>query len=77
MAAIKPLGERILLRVLTQEEKTAGGIIIPDTAKEKTQEAEVVEIGDSEEIKVKKGDTVIYEKYAGVNVKEGETNTSS
>lgn len=70
MSAIKPLGDRVLLKVLTQEEKTAGGIIIPDTAKEKTQRAEVAEIGDSEDIKVKVGDVVIYDKYAGISLKE-------
>lgn len=70
MASIKPLGDRVLLRVLEQEEKTASGIILPDTAKEKTQKAEVVEIGDHQDIKVKKGDTVIYDKYAGIQIKE-------
>lgn len=70
--AIKPLGERVLLKPLEEEEKTASGIIIPDTAREKTQSAEVVEVGDSEEIPVKVGDKVIYEKFAGVKIKEGD-----
>lgn len=71
MPSIKPLADRVLLKVLEQEEKTASGIILPDTAKEKTQKAKVVEVGDSADIKVKKGDIVIYDKYAGVQIKEG------
>lgn len=70
MASIKPLNDRVLLKVLEQAEKTSSGIILPDTAKEKTQKAEVVEIGDSEDIKLKVGDVVIYDKYAGVQIKE-------
>ena len=73
MPSIKPLADRVLLKVLEQEEKTSSGILLPDTAKEKTQKAEVVEIGDSEDIKVKKGDIVIYDKYAGIQIKEGDT----
>ena len=67
--AIKPLGERILVKIKTSEEKTSGGIVIPQTAQEKTQEGIVVSIGDSPEIKVKKGDTIIYDKYAGTQIK--------
>ena len=73
MSSIKPLADRVLLKVLEQEEKTSSGILLPDTAKEKTQKAEVVEIGDSKDIKVKKGDIVIYDKYAGIQIKEGDT----
>ncbi|MEI0477989.1 co-chaperone GroES [Brachyspira pulli] len=73
MSSIKPLADRVLLKVLEQEEKTSSGILLPDTAKEKTQKAEVVEIGDCEDIKVKKGDIVIYDKYAGIQIKEGDT----
>ncbi|MEI0491963.1 co-chaperone GroES [Brachyspira intermedia] len=73
MSSIKPLADRVLLKVLEQEEKTSSGILLPDTAKEKTQKAEVVEVGDSEDIKVKKGDIVIYDKYAGIQIKEGDT----
>ncbi|TVL68088.1 co-chaperone GroES [Brachyspira hyodysenteriae] len=73
MPSIKPLADRVLLKVLEQEEKTSSGILLPDTAKEKTQKAEVVEVGDSEDIKVKKGDIVIYDKYAGIQIKEGDT----
>ena len=70
MASIKPLGDRVLLKVLETEEKTVSGILIPDTAKEKTQRAEVIDIGDSDEIKVKKGDMVIHDKYAGTPIKD-------
>uniref|UniRef100_UPI00255CF7B5 50S ribosomal protein L11 methyltransferase n=1 Tax=Brachyspira pilosicoli TaxID=52584 RepID=UPI00255CF7B5 len=51
MSSIKPLADRVLLKVLEQEEKTSSGILLPDTAKEKTQKAEVIEVGDSEDIK--------------------------
>lgn len=67
--AIKPLGERILIKIKTTEEKTAGGIVIPETAQEKTQEGIVVSVGDSPDIKVKKGDVIIYDKYAGTQIK--------
>ncbi len=70
MASIKPLCDRILLRVLDQEEKTSSGIYLPETAKEKTQKAQVIEVGDSEDIKVSKGDIVIYEKFAGIQITE-------
>lgn len=74
---LTPLGARVLLRRLDSEEKTTGGIIIPDTAKEKPQEAEVVSIGtggkdeDGNEItfSVKDGDRVLISKYAGTEVK--------
>ena len=71
---IKPLDDRVLLKVLPPEEKTKGGIILPQTAQEKTQEGEVVAIGDSDTIKVKVGDKVIYDKYAGttINIDEEE-----
>ena len=70
--AIKPLGERILIKIKSSEEKTAGGIVIPETAQEKTQEGIVVSVGDSPDIKVKKGDVVIYDKYAGTQIKIDE-----
>ena len=62
---IKPLGDRVLIKPIEQEEKTPSGIYIPETAKEKSQQGEVIAIGDDEKIKVKPGDIVIYEKYAG------------
>lgn len=67
---IKPLADRVLVKVEQVEEKTAGGIFIPQTAQEKTQVAAVVEIGDDEDvIKVKVGDKIMYDKYAGTAVK--------
>jgi chaperonin GroES len=67
--AIKPLGERVLVKMEEIQEKTASGIFIPQTAQEKTQIAEVLAIGDDESITVKKGDKVLYDKYAGTAVK--------
>jgi chaperonin GroES len=78
---LKPLGDRIVVKVLTQEEKTRGGIVIPDTAKEKPQEGEVLAIGSGRvlengqklPLEVKKGDKVLFSKYGGTEVKiEGE-----
>jgi len=78
---IRPLQDRILVKRIEEEEKTSGGIIIPDTAKEKPMEGKVVAVGRgkvSEEGKlmpldVKKGDRILFNKYAGTEVKiEGE-----
>lgn len=66
---IKPLGDRVLVRVEEADQKTAGGIYIPDTAQEKTQNGVVLAIGDDEEITVKVDDKIIYDKYAGTSVK--------
>ena len=73
----RPLHDRVLIKVLDSEEKTAGGIIIPDSAKEKPQEGEVVAVGPgskSEDGKispmdVKVGDTVLFGKWSGTEVK--------
>ncbi len=66
---IKPLGDRVLVKNEETEEKTAGGIFIPQTAQEKTQTGIVVEVGDDEDaIKVKKGDKIMFDKYAGTTV---------
>ncbi len=65
---IKPLADRVLIKPAEAEEKTASGIIIPDSAKEKPLKGEVIAIGNGtkdEEMIVKKGDTVLYGKYAG------------
>lgn len=63
---VKPLGNRILIKVKETEEKTSGGIILPETAQEKTQVGNVIAIGDDKEaITVKIGDNVVYDKYAG------------
>ena len=71
-----PLGDRVVIKQLVAEEKTKSGIILPDNAKEKPQEAEVVAVGpggtvDGKEVKmeVKAGQQVIYSKYAGTDVK--------
>jgi chaperonin GroES len=71
---VKPLADRVLVKLEKNEAKTAGGIIIPDTAQEKTQSGTVVEIGDdTEKIKVKAGQRVMYDKYAGTQIKiDGE-----
>lgn len=66
---IKPLGDRLLVKVLQVEEKTKGGIYIPQTAQEKTQQGVVEEIGDPDLVKVKVGQKVIYDKYAGTQIK--------
>ena len=73
---IQPLGERVVIKMLESEETTKSGIVLPGTAKEKPQIAEVVEVGpgglvDGKEVKmeVKPGDKVIYSKYAGTEVK--------
>jgi len=71
---VKPLLDRVMVKLEKNEAKTAGGIIIPDTAQEKTQQGVVVEIGDDKEvIKVTPGQKVMYDKYAGTQVKiDGE-----
>ncbi|MDR2740131.1 MAG: co-chaperone GroES [Treponema sp.] len=67
---VKPLADRVMVKLEKNEAKTAGGIIIPDTAQEKTQTGAVVAVGDDKEvIKVKVGDKVMYDKYAGTQVK--------
>ena len=67
---IQPLGDRVLLKTEKEEEKTKSGLFIPETAQEKTQTGVVVAIGDDKDvIKVKAGDKVMYDKYAGTNIK--------
>jgi chaperonin GroES len=66
---IKPLQDRVLIKVEEAETKTASGLYIPDTAQEKTQTGTVVAIGDDKDmISVKVGDKVMYDKYAGTTV---------
>jgi chaperonin GroES len=68
---IKPLADRVLIEPAQAEEKTAGGIIIPDTAKEKPQRGTVVAVGPGkkdEPMTVKVGDNVLYSKYAGTEL---------
>jgi len=67
---VSPLGDRVLIKVQESDTKSAGGIIIPQTAQEKTQTGIVVAIGtDTDVIKVKKNDKVMYDKYAGTQIK--------
>jgi chaperonin GroES len=74
---IKPLGDRVLVKRIEPTEEVRGGIIIPDTAKEKPQEAEVVAVGDGKlddngkrmPMNVKAGDTVLIGKYSGQDIK--------
>lgn len=68
---IKPLADRVIVEPAAAEEKTAGGIIIPDTAKEKPQRGIVMAVGNGkkdEPITVKKGDVVLYGKYSGTEI---------
>jgi chaperonin GroES len=68
---IKPLADRVLVEPAAAEEKTAGGIIIPDTAKEKPMKGTIVAVGDGkkdEPLTVKTGDVVLYGKYAGTEI---------
>ena len=68
---IKPLADRVLIEPMQAEEKTASGIIIPDTAKEKPQKGTVVAVGPGttdEKMEVKKGDVVLYGKYSGTEI---------
>ncbi len=76
---LKPLGDRVIVKPVSAEEKTAGGIVLPDTAKEKNQEGDVVAVGPGTQldsgkvvpIDVNVGDRIIYGKYSGTEVKVG------
>jgi chaperonin GroES len=81
MAKIEPLGDRVVIKATPKEEVSKGGIVLPDTAKEKPQEGKIIAVGPgrlTEEgnriaMEVKKGDKVIYSKYAGTEFKlDGE-----
>jgi chaperonin GroES len=66
--SFKPINDRVVVKPAAADEKTKGGIIIPDTAKEKPQKGEVIAVGpgkDDNKMTVKKGDTILYGKYAG------------
>jgi len=80
-ATLKPLGDRLVIKPIEQEETTAGGILLPGTAKEKPQEGEVIAAGPGKlddngkrvSMEVKVGDRVLYAKYAGTEIKlEGD-----
>ena len=74
--ALKPLGDRIVVKQLEPEEKTKGGLVVPDAAKEKPQEAKVIAVGTGrllddgmvKPLEVKNGDRVLYGKYSGTEV---------
>ena len=73
---LRPLGDRVIIKVVELEEKTASGIVLPDSAKEKPQQGEILAVGNGRiedgkrvELDVKVGDKVIYSKYAGTEVK--------
>ena len=76
---IKPLGDRVVIQVSEGEQKTASGIVLPDTAKEKPQEGTVVAVGTGKildngqrvALDVKEGDRIIFSKYAGTEIKFG------
>ena len=73
---IKPLADRVLIKPSAEEEKTKGGIVLPDTAKEKPQRGEVIAVGEGKKteegkqvpLTVKKGDKVLYGKYSGTEI---------
>jgi chaperonin GroES len=79
VSTVKPLADRVFVKVSASEEKTSGGILLPDTAKEKPQIGEVVQVGSGkrnedgtrQELEVKIGDKVLYSKYAGTDIKLG------
>ena len=66
---VQPLGSRVLLRILDEDSVTSSGLLIPDTAKEKGQRAEVVAVGDDETIPVTLGDRVLFTRYAGTELR--------
>jgi chaperonin GroES len=79
--AVKPLGDKILVKRLEAEERTKGGIVLPDSAKEKPREGKVVEVGPGKvlddgsrgTLQVKKGDRILFTSYAGTEIKiDGE-----
>jgi chaperonin GroES len=79
VSTVTPLGDRVFVKVSASEEKTAGGIYLPDNAKEKPQVGEVVAVGEGKRnddgsrsaVDVKVGDQVLYSKYAGTDIKLG------
>ncbi|MEM7516517.1 MAG: co-chaperone GroES [Planctomycetota bacterium] len=76
---IRPLGDRVLVQRMEAEDKTAGGILLPESAKEKPKEGKIISLGegrtldngDKSSFSVKKGDRVIFSSYAGTDVKYG------
>lgn len=80
--AIRPLADKIVIKVIEDTEQTSGGIFIPDSAKEKSQKGEIVALGqgktldsgEREPMDVKVGEIVLFAKYSGTDVKEGNQN---
>lgn len=71
---IEPLGARVLLKTVEQEDRTSSGLYLPETAKEKPQMAVVIAVGDDEDIKLKVDDKVLFAKYSGTEVSyKGQT----
>ncbi len=79
VSTVQPLGDRVFIKVSEAEEKTSGGILLPDAAQEKPQVGEIVSVGPGKrnddgsraELDVKVGDKVLYSKYAGTDIKLG------
>ena len=79
VSTVKPLGDRVFIKVSAPQEKTAGGLYLPDNAQEKPQVGEVVALGPGkrnddgsrQELDIKTGDKVLYSKYAGTDIKLG------
>ena len=79
MTKIRPLGDKILIQRMEAEEKTAGGILLPDTAKEKPKRGKVIAVGQGKlledgkraQLQVKKGDEVLFSSYAGTDITVG------
>ncbi len=68
--SIQPLGSRVLVRILPEENVTRSGLVVPDTAREKPQRGEVIAVGDDDEtIKVEVGDRVLFPKYTGTEIR--------
>jgi chaperonin GroES len=78
--SIKPLGDKVVIKIIEEAEQTSGGIFIPDSAKEKSQKGEIIAVGagktndkgEKEPMDVKTGDIVLFAKYAGTDVKVGK-----
>lgn len=83
VSTLKPLGDRVLVKVAAKEDKSAGGILLPDAAQEKPQVGEVAAVGPGKRndagelvaVEVNTGDKVLYSKYAGTEVKLGDDDT--
>jgi chaperonin GroES len=79
---LKPLGDRLIVRAVEQEQTTASGLVLPDTAKEKPERGKVIAVGDGKvddsgkriPLDVSEGDEVLYSKYGGSEIKDPETN---